>query len=613
MGFFSPVSFWFLSFIGILILFYFFKKQFDRRPVSSVYLWEQTVKEWETNRWWKRLQRSLLLLLQILVMLFLIFALSRPYVFGKGVSGDHLVIVIDTSASMAVHEDNGTRFKQAKEKALALLDQLTDDQAVTLIAAKRVPDLLEAKTNDHDRVSKEIHSLKLSYQHADLNDSVRLAESLAGAHGEIHVFTDQLRQKQLDDLEIEAKTSVHNIGTSRPNLSMKTFGVRVVGNRVSAVVTVKNEGNGAKDAVVAIYHDGKRLKQVEKNVPAGKQVTMTIKGLPKQTVYTAQIEAKDAYPLDNHRWAFLSDESPQTLYLAGAVNPFLTKALQYTGAEIVQIPKNEKGNYRFPENAGNEVVYILADVPADEWPKGAKLIISPGLGGPFQIGKKVSLKYQLKITQNDPMMQYVNVEKVYLGKAYSLGKDLMGFTPLIISGDMPVVSKGRFQGAKTVLFSFDIQDSDWPLHPSFPILVQNTLAYLTNHDETLGYLFPGERKKISLAPTTRSAKIETAKGQDISDLNLKNPMLKAPDQPGLYKLVEQTGNGLRTRYFAVMADTRELTVQAVESFSLVQENPNESVDGTNIVKKGLWRWAAAFALLMLFVEWEVYRRGITGR
>ncbi|HEX7064600.1 MAG TPA: BatA and WFA domain-containing protein, partial [Bacillales bacterium] len=264
MGFITPASFWFLSFIGILILFYFFKKQFDRRPVSSVYLWEQTVREWETNRWWKRLQRSLLLLLQILAMLFLIFSLARPFGYGKGITGDHLVIVIDSSASMAVQEDNGTRFELAKDKTLSLLESLTAEQAVTLIVAKKIPQLLETKTFDLERAAEEIQNLKLSYQHADLKGSVRLAESLAGDHGEVHIFTDHLQQKQLKGVEVHSKIRVHNIGVSQPNLSVEAFGVRVSGETVSAVITVENEGDHSKDTVVSVSYDGKQLEQVKK-------------------------------------------------------------------------------------------------------------------------------------------------------------------------------------------------------------------------------------------------------------------------------------------------------------------------------------------------------------
>ncbi|HEX7063662.1 MAG TPA: hypothetical protein VF199_01215, partial [Bacillales bacterium] len=269
--------------------------------------------------------------------------------------------------------------------------------------------------------------------------------------------------------------------------------------------------------------------------------------------------------------------------------------------------------YHFPENAGSETVYILAGIPWDEWPQGAKLIVSPEPepGGPFQIKKKEPLKYRLQKSEDAPMLQYVNIEHVYLAKAYPVGES-NGLAPVIMSGETPIVSKGRYQGAKTVLFSFDIQDSDWPLHPSFPILVQNTLAYLSSQDETLGYFFPGEREQITLAPTTRSAKIETAEGRDVSALDLKQPVLKVPNKPGLYKLSEQTSNGLRTRYFAVMADESELSARSAKSFSLIPGDTKET-NGTKMVQHELWRWAAALALLVLFVEWEVYRRGTTGR
>ncbi|HET7521724.1 MAG TPA: BatA and WFA domain-containing protein [Bacillales bacterium] len=612
MGFLTPASFWFLSFIGILILFYFFKKQFDRRVIPSVYLWEQTIKEWETNRWWKRLQHSLLLLLQILVMLFLIFSLARPYVSGEGISGNHLVVVLDTSASMAVQEEGGSRFEQAKEQARQLIGSLTDKQAVTLIAAKRSPRLVETKTYDHGRIREAVQDLTLSYQHADLIAAVRLGQSLVAEHGEIHIFTDALNKKQFSELNLDTRLTVHNIGTAQPNVSLAAFGVSEENNGVSAIVTVKNETGDARAVTVSISHGRERLKRVTKQVSAKERLTMTVKGLPEEGVYRAEVEEKDAYPLDNSRWAFLSAGEPGTLYLAGEINPFLRKALQYSGARIVQVAEGKKGAYRFPDDTGSGAVYILSGIPASDWPQGAKWILSPQPGGPFDIKEKKTLNDRLQQKADDPMLKYVNVEDVYLGKAYPADK-LDGLRPLVVSGTVPIVAKGKWNGAKTVLFAFDIRDSDWPLHPGFPILVQNVLAYLTKHNETLGFFLPGEKRPVTFAPTAQSAKIETAGGRDIRILDLRNPVLEAPDKPGLYRLAERTADGLRMRYFAVSLDEREQTAQSAESFTLTRGEDEHSAGQANLVKHEWWRLFAAMALFLLFTEWEVYRRGIASR
>ncbi|HET7658273.1 MAG TPA: BatA and WFA domain-containing protein [Bacillales bacterium] len=613
MGFLTPASFWFLSFIGILILFYFFKKQYDRHMISSVYLWNQTVKEWETNRWWRKLQHSLLLLLQALVMLFLIFALARPFINGNGVSGDHLVIVMDTSASMDVQLKDGTRFEEAKSRAISLVNELKEGQAVTLINAKRVPKLVDTRTLDHRTVKNDIRHMKLSYEHADMTSSIRLADSLAGSGGEVVVFSDDLSQKDLADLHIKSKIVVRNIGKSQSNLSLHAFGVGSDSHGVSAIVSVKNEADRARLATIGIEHDGKLLKKVKKQIPAGKLVTFTVSDLPQEKVYSAVIENKDSYSLDNRRWAFLSVKKPETLFLVGDVNPFLQKALQFTGANIVQVSTLKTGTVQAPKE-NRQAIYVLSGVDAKKWPKGAKLIVSPALGGPFQIGMKTTLAYPLKMVQEDPMLHYVNVENVYLGNAYSVG-DLQDLTPLIVSGDNPIVSKGRYKGDRTVLMNFAVKDSDWPLHPSFPILVQNAITYLSSEAQSLGYLNPGEEKAVSLSPTVTSAKIETAAGKTVSDsaVDIHKQTFRAPSSPGLYRLVEETADGERIRPFAVMLDGRELTEQATDSFTLTTHGPRNENVPSEIVSREYWRWAALVALILLFMEWEVYRRGTTSR
>lgn len=612
MGFLSPILFSLLSLIGVLILFYLFKKQYDKQTVSSIYLWEQTAKEWETNRWWQKLQRNLLLLLQILILLFLIIALTRPFYTTEGISGEHLVLVFDTSASMVVQENGGqTRFEAAKAKAVDLVDRLEDDQRVTIVNAEQSPNLLITKETAHAKVKQAIEELQISYQHSNLNESIALAEAMLAQHdGEIHLFSDSLERGDIKKIKQLDSLTVHNIGSKTNNLSLRAFGVKTEANGVSAIVTVKNESDSQQPVTVSIQDNKETIKQLTQTLAPKVTKTLTVKGLPESTVYEASIDNQDAYLTDNRRYAFLADSLPRKIYLAGEVSPFVTKGLQYSGAETVSVSKGKKGSWVFPDETGTTPVYVLSGVPSSKWPKGAKLIFSPEEGGPFDIQEQVDLQYRLSMADKDPLLQYVDVENIYLGKASPVG-DKNGLKPLISSGQQTVVSKGVYDGSRTVLFSFDIQDSDWPLHPSFPILLQNALNYLSEDKETLGIYSPGEAVQIPLASLAEQAQIKTIEGKVIAEIDMEERTLKAPAKPGLYILDEATANGPRTRYFAVGLDSRELTAQAADPFTLTDHQKTETNDTTKTSKQGIWRWLAALGLIALIVEGEVYRRGVS--
>jgi hypothetical protein len=62
------------------------------------------VRDLEANAPWQRLRRNLLLFIQLLFLSALILALARPYIWSEDFSGHTLILIVDTSASMAASD-----------------------------------------------------------------------------------------------------------------------------------------------------------------------------------------------------------------------------------------------------------------------------------------------------------------------------------------------------------------------------------------------------------------------------------------------------------------------------------------------------------------------------
>ncbi|WP_174612891.1 vWA domain-containing protein [Virgibacillus ihumii] len=608
MGFLAPISFWFLSAIPILLVFYFFKKQYDQQTISSIYLWERTLQEWESDRWWNKLQKNLLLLLQLLILLFLIFALTRPFIVGEEVRGDHLVIVLDSSATMMAEQDGKSRFADAKQQALELIDQLGNEQKVSVVHAKKAPVLLASDQTDHAAVRDKIESLQVTYQHENLSDSLQLAQSLIQqGTGEIHIFTDNLDKESVSDQNFTNPIVVHNSEVLPKNISIQAFGVKQSGNQVSAIVTVKNESSEAADVTLSVSNDANTLEQLTKKVPANEQQTFSLTDLPIHDYYQVKI-GDDAYPLDNVMYALLPKQQSPAVYLAGEVNPFIEQALLSAGMQVTTVPKDEDGNYSFPEQKPN-AVYLLSGVKADQWPAGPKLIFSPSVGGPFDVKEKVELDYSLKQVGDVPILTYTDVSNVYLGQAFSIG-DWNGLNPLVQSGDQVIIGKGMYKKSPMMLFAFDLNDSDWPLQPGFPILLATSIDELAGSGKSLGYYQPQKTAAIKLSTATDEAMIEQLDGEDIKQLDLGKSEVTMPTKPGIYQLHEKTATGSLFRHFVVQLDNEERTAESAQSFSI---DTGQSEDTATLSKQEIWRVFAVIALFILFIEWEVYRRGISSR
>ncbi|MBN8211216.1 VWA domain-containing protein, partial [Bacillus sp. NTK071] len=82
----------------------------------------------------KNLQQNLLFWLQLLALILLMLALVRPFWLEDSLKGEHLIIIIDPSASMSAEHGGKSRFEMAKEEMLDLAGKLNGQQ-VTLIKA----------------------------------------------------------------------------------------------------------------------------------------------------------------------------------------------------------------------------------------------------------------------------------------------------------------------------------------------------------------------------------------------------------------------------------------------------------------------------------------------
>src|SRR5690606_15281051 len=129
-----------------IIIFYMLKLR--RRParVSSLLLWQQVVQDRQANAPWQRLKRNLLLLLQLLILALLVLALARPYLNVPAEVQGNVVILLDASASMQATDVSPSRFAAAQAEALALIERLGANDAVSLLAVESTPRLLASAT-----------------------------------------------------------------------------------------------------------------------------------------------------------------------------------------------------------------------------------------------------------------------------------------------------------------------------------------------------------------------------------------------------------------------------------------------------------------------------------
>jgi hypothetical protein len=588
MQFLFPWFFLLSFFIAAVILFYFFRKQYEEKKIPSNLLWEQVLNEWQASPWLKKLQQNLLFWLQILALLLLMLALVRPFWTENSLQGEHLIFIMDSSASMAADYEESTRFDVAKEEMRGLVEKLSGGQEVTLIKAGVKPEILLSKETDKSAIKKSVDELELSYDYEAMEKAVQLAVSLSsGKDTSIHLFSDSVSKEVVSD--VESYIEVHNVGEDLDNVSLLSFGVAPIGEGISGVAVVENQSSEKQEFIFQIESEKEVLYEQPVTIGGEEQLVLQIPSLPEKPYYEAVLKVDDGYGVDNRLTSIFTESNP-TIYTIGDVNPFAVKGFQTLGVEVLQTDEkniDDSMNGIFITETGS--VGDLPDQP---------MIL-------FNTSKDKTKLTEPLMAENDALLQYVDFEKIYISSA---SKELAGdWETVLRSGSIPLIQKGKQNGQPIIVLNFNLTDSDWPLQPGFPIFLYNSYQWLSQQTDFLGYFGPGEEKWLNVSEGSSRWSVYDRDDENLYSLDLKKESFKAPYSPGTYQAVA----GDKINYFSVLVDEREKHPGFADSFKMNEKKSTEKGE-TKSRNDSLWYWLALVALILVTIEWEVYRRGYRG-
>ncbi len=286
-----------------LIILYLIRPKPQEKTIPSLMFFLKDMGASDRKSFFKRFTQDWLFWLQLLTILLLALANAKPFVeVPESSLAQHTVTVLDVSASMQTKTDEGTRFSEAKEKAL---DNLGGEN--TIILAKNRPIVAKEKV-DKEEARQFIQGLEPSDTSTAIYDAVRSALDYAKEETRIVVLSDFL--------ETEVDNDVNSVKSA-----LKAKGAIVefipVSNEVSNI--------GIVDVVVK---DRKTSVQVRNYFPENKTVTLRVGDIEETLtigsgsaevftfstptgVNTVELDVDDALELDNS--AYIS--TPKTTQL----------------------------------------------------------------------------------------------------------------------------------------------------------------------------------------------------------------------------------------------------------------------------------------------------------
>jgi hypothetical protein len=194
----------------------------------------------------------------------------------------------------------------------------------------------------------------------------------------------------------------------------------------------------------------------------------------------------------------------------------------------------------------------------------------------------------------DPLFTIADISDVYVSALYP---PFTSYTTIATVGDRPFIQKSK-RGDIVVLA--DIELTDWPLHPSFPLFVWSSAELLRSETDTLGIFVPNERKAVLSAGTADVMEVYTLNDEYVTTF-ADGSSFVAPPRPGVYK----ARDGGTEKLFAVQLEQSEKELVPGSSYRIGRTAGGEGTEeGKNLIG-----WLLLLPLLLLLlIEWEVQRR-----
>lgn len=599
MEFLNPTALIGLLALPLLLIPYLIRKKPRRLVFSSLLLFmdEETQK---SGRPLGRIHLPPIFFLQLLLLALLILALSEPVFSVRPTS---IAIVMDNSASMQTLEDGKTRLALAKEAAHAAVGELgatgkidiylTTPRLEKLRAAPFTP--AEAKSAVNTIRAYDIGDPPLDY--ANVLD--RLAREQK--YQRVHLITDHLSRGQT------ATIRVSTIGRAQANLALTGFDVHrssLVNARLEASAQVTNFSDKAQKIKVGLKGNGTTLASRDLVVAAEKTVNVNFEGLPDQASYQAEIDARDALPLDNRRFA-VAPVSRNLQILA--ITPRPQAALSLKSIPGIAVDVIAPQDYEKSERTGYGLEIFHFSAPAALPQNPALFILPPENNALAKLGPPMSNPGVSSWREAHTLTRYINFSLFRPTYARPLKPQTAGDV-LIESPNGVIAFAAEQQGARYLALGFD------PLpylgRDNLPMSIF-TLNFLDWFFESGGSRGQATGEPIRLGSVQTGDILTTPVGDKVS-LKPQLGNFSATFYQGIYQ--RQRGGRSET-YARNLQDAGESDLRNPTTIEIQSGAPTPS---SGSVLFSFWPYLLLASLLLLLLEWFInprmaslrFRRGV---
>lgn len=566
MNFITPIFAFSVILPLIVLLYYFFRKKYEPTTVSSTLFWEEVMKETKVSPYFQKLQKNLLLFLQLLILFLLVFALMQPYFKRDVYAAEQLIVIFDTSASVS-HDD---LFEKHRKTLKDLVEQ-ANGQEVTIIQTGHTPKAILQKEMDTKKIHQVINQLEMNYEHEHLPKALQVATAmLEQKPSVIHVFSDEVDRTILPMESEQIRYVVHGSRSEINNVSLRRFMLAREGESVIALAEIANETEKEQALKMNIKNEDGRVIQELDLVLEPQEVWNETITLPNVKEALATIEVDDQYQLDNQMYGFIEDRR-SSIRVDSSLHPVLVKGLQAIYEDV-----------KIGQNQTESMIVVTNDVKELEKEKPIFLF-----GRNDQELQEVT--GEIMVT-NDRLFTFSTFDEVFVKSVYP---PIDGAKTIATIGETPFIQR---TDKGDIIFLTELTETDLSIYPDFPLFLWSVIEQLGQDQSILGVYKPNDELVLPL----ESGDWDIYKGDSFIHTVSANESVQLPRELGKYEI----RNDKEVKHFYLQLEMDEKYVKKGQSFELgVEQELTNRVQQSSIVP-----YIVLLILSLLIVEWEVQRR-----
>jgi len=488
----TPLALLGLLFIPAVLAMYLLKLRRDERVVPSTLLWTRLVADVEANAPWQRLRRSLLLLLQLLLVAILALLAARPFLERPAGLARDIVLVLDTSASMAATDVAPNRLEAAKAAALEALRDLPSGGKVSVVTADRTARIVVNETTDLGRVRQALDGIEPTSASGDLGDALELAGKLAARSGDAQIIVGTDGALATPPVAtVDAPIRVLSVGRSRRNQAIVALAVRTAPSAVtrSVFVSVANLDLEGSRRRLELWGDGGLLEVRDLMLDPQARSDVVIDDVPREVGILelrlvgpdpAVVAAPDDLATDDRAWAIVPPDRTRLILVVGEGDPYLETALSFLpNVELYGVMPDDYGPASERQDGRAWDLIIFEGPLPEELPRTPILAIAPTATSDLgQVTGSLRDPGIGTLSPDEPILRYVDLSTTHIAAASRLV--LPDWARAVIPGpnNAPLLYAGNRAGLPTAVLAFEPRRSDLPLQVAFPILLANLTGEL---------------------------------------------------------------------------------------------------------------------------------------